>query len=164
MTIVVLFLGLFCTYLAVPVTKYSMWQVPEDVKAAGVLLAPFFYGAMGACVFLLRSLHKHIYARTFDRRRSPEYYNRLLLGLIGGGIIVLLIDPSATPDAAKIPASALGFLAGYNNDLLFSAIERITNAIFPKPADPAATSAATAGSGSGGAAGGAGGGGGGSSS
>jgi hypothetical protein len=102
-------------------------------------LAPFAYGAMGACVFLLRSLHKHIWGRTFDRRRKPEYYSRVMLGAISGGAIVLLLtsDVGSPEGAVKLGYNALGFLAGYNTDLLFSTIERIMNAIFPKTAGPA---------------------------
>jgi hypothetical protein len=109
-----------------------------DLGAIATLVAPFTYGAMGACVFLLRSLHKHIYGRTFDRRRKPEYFNRVLLGAISGGATVLLINSTkggganAAATAMDVSVNALGFLAGYNTDLLFAAIERITNAILPK--------------------------------
>lgn len=142
LTFIIFVLGVACTFAASPPPpKDPGWIISSTVAGGASLLAPFFYGAMGACVFLLRSLHKHIFTRTFDRRRIPEYYNRFWLGLISGGIIVLLVDPTALSSTSneelkwKISASALGFLAGYNNDLLFSAIERITNAIFPKAAD-----------------------------
>jgi hypothetical protein len=119
---------------AVGKIDYSHWDFAGFAK----IVAPFSYGAMGACVFLLRSLHKHIYGRTFDRRRRPEYFNRVLLGAISGGTLVLLLDSdsAAASNAVKLGHSALGFLAGYNTDLLFSAIERITNAVFPKPPEP----------------------------
>jgi hypothetical protein len=106
-----------------------------DFKTFGHIIAPFTYGAMGACVYLLRSLHKHIYGRTFDRRRKPEYFNRVLLGAISGGATVLLLS-SGKASAVTISFNALGFLAGYHTDLLFTAIERITNAVLPKAPDP----------------------------
>lgn len=121
---------------------YLRW--PMNLHEFGAIAVPFSYGAMGACVFLLRTLHKHIYARTFDRRRTPEYYNRILLGAISGGTTVMLLSSKAAGPAIQAGASAahaaiadiqynaLGFLAGYNTDLLFTAIERITNAILPK--------------------------------
>jgi hypothetical protein len=115
---------------------------PDPYSDVAHALAPFAYGAMGACVFLLRSLHKHIWARTFDRRRKPEYYSRVLLGAISGGTIVLLLTSEASgPEGAiKLGYNALGFLAGYNTDLLFSTIERIMNAILPKTATTAPAS------------------------
>ncbi len=98
------------------------------------ILTPFTYGAMGACVYLLRSLHKYIIERTFDRRRRPEYVNRVLLGSVSGGAMVLLIDQVTTDtgDVIEFSSAVLGFLAGYNIDLLFSAIERISEALLPK--------------------------------
>jgi hypothetical protein len=110
---------------------------PDIYSEIAHALAPFAYGAMGACVFLLRSLHKHIWGRTFDRRRKPEYYSRVMLGAISGGAIVLLLTSDVGSGAVKLGYNALGFLAGYNTDLLFSTIERIMNAIFPKSVAPA---------------------------
>jgi hypothetical protein len=129
--------ALICSYWAANPNTLFGKLFGWDVRAFGVMMEPFTYGAMGACVFLLRSLHRHIYGRTFDRRRKPEYFNRILLGAISGGAVVLLVhsNPNDTT-ATKVSATALGFLAGYNTDLLFSAIERITNAIFPKAPDP----------------------------
>ncbi len=99
----------------------------------GIFL-PFAYGGIGACTYLLKSLHYFIYNRTFDRMRKSEYYNRILLGVVSGGTITLLVSQAET-DGGKVitlSASALGFLAGYNTDFLFSAIERITGALLPK--------------------------------
>jgi len=100
------------------------------------LLIPWAYGGLGACAFLLRSAHAFIYQRSFDLRRKPEYFNRILLGAISGGAIILftkyLVDQEGT--FAQLSASALGFVAGYSTDFLFNTIERIVSAIFPKVA------------------------------
>jgi hypothetical protein len=127
-TIVFLVLAAALTFYGNPAVALD---IHHDLKEAARYLSPFFYGGVGGCVFLLRSLHKHVHERTFDRRRRAEYSNRLILGLISGGII-LVIEPKLGTNAASISVSAIGFLAGYNTDLLFSAIERITNAVFPK--------------------------------
>ena len=115
------------------------------INAGLVAFQTIFYGGLGACVFLLRSLHKHIHERTFDRRFQPEYYNRIVLGVVGGGVITILINadgkaPTGTLAGISIPA--LAFLVGYNTDLLFSLIERISNALFPKVPDPPSPEAA----------------------
>ncbi len=73
-------------------------------RTALEMITPWAYGALGACVYLLRSAHVYMYQRTFDVRRT--------LIQLGSG--------------------ALGFLAGYNTDLLFNAMERVTNALLPK--------------------------------
>lgn len=98
------------------------------------LMTPWMYGGLGACVYLLRSAHTYIYQRTFDVRRQPEYINRILLGMIAGGAIILFANNIAGDDGTVIQlgSAALGFLAGYNTDLLFSALERISGALLPK--------------------------------
>ena len=98
------------------------------------ILQPFIYGGIGACAYLLRSCHQYIYTRQFDPERIPEYINRILLGVVSGGAIVLFVSQLTTNQGAtvKLSAAALGFLAGYNTDFLFSAIERIAAAILPK--------------------------------
>jgi len=98
------------------------------------ILEPFTYGAIGASVYLLKACQAYIHKRQFDQRRIPEYYNRMILGGVAGGMIVLLVHQIAGENGAVVQfsAAALGFLAGYNNDLLFSAVERISAAILPR--------------------------------
>jgi len=147
LTIVIVVIAVMSNYWSTDGSTIPLFKFATlNLKAVGGLIAPFTYGAMGACVFLLRTLHQHIYGRTFDRRREPEYFNRILLGAISGGAIVLLLQGSKSSgargaDVTAISYNALGFLAGYNTDLLFSAIERITNAVFPKTPDQNAPNA-----------------------
>jgi hypothetical protein len=98
------------------------------------LLTPWLYGGLGACVYLLRSAHMYIYQRTFDVRRKPEYTNRIMLGAIAAGAIIMFTNNIAGDDGSVIQLSsaALGFLASYNTDLLFTAMERVINALLPK--------------------------------
>ena len=98
-------------------------------------LLPWAYGGLGACAYMLRSAHYFIYRRSFDTRRTPEYFNRILLGAISGGAIILFTEYLANAEdgsAGHLGSAALGFLAGYSGDLLFNTIERIVTAIFPK--------------------------------
>lgn len=98
------------------------------------ILIPYAYGGLGSCVYLLRSAHQYIYERTFDIRRKPEYMNRVLLGTISGGAIILFAEHVSADDdgVINLSSAALGFLAGYSTDFLFSTIERIISAILPK--------------------------------
>jgi hypothetical protein len=99
-------------------------------------LMPWAYGGLGACAFMLRSAHYFIYSRSFDVRRTPEYFNRIGLGAISGGAIILFVNNLVNDDGSSINlgSAALGFVAGYSTDFLFNTIERIVNAIFPKVA------------------------------
>jgi len=105
------------------------------------LATPWVYGGLGACVYLLRQAHIFIYERSFDVRRKPEYLNRILLGAVAGGAILLFVDKLAGSQGAiiRLSSAALGFLTGYNTDFLFSTIDRLAPALLPrKPEDLAA--------------------------
>lgn len=101
------------------------------------ILILYAYGGLGACAYLLRSAHTFIYKRTFDVRRQPEYYNRILLGAIAGGTITLFVNQTAGDEGATVQLSsaALSFIAGYSTDFLFSKIENIIDALLPKDKD-----------------------------
>jgi hypothetical protein len=102
----------------------------------GQALQPWAYGGLGACAYLLRSAHTLIHQRSFDLRRKPEYFNRILLGAVSGGAIILFTDYLSPPDetTAHLGATALGFIAGYSTDFLFNTVERVITALFPKVA------------------------------
>lgn len=97
-------------------------------------LVPFAYGGLGACVYLLRSAHGFIANRSFDPRRKPEYYNRIVLGVISGGTIMLFTQSLADDkgQAIEVSSAALGFLAGYSTEFLFQTIERVIAAVLPR--------------------------------
>lgn len=109
----------------------SFWYLLNTVLQ---VLAPFTYGGLGAVAYLLRSAHGYIYKRQFNPLRKPEYYNRMLLGIVSGGAITLFVSQLTTDQdqVIHLGAAALGFIAGYNTEFLFSAIERITAAILPR--------------------------------
>jgi hypothetical protein len=98
------------------------------------LLVPWAYGGLGSCVYLLKSAHVFIHQRTFDLRRKPEYFNRILLGTIAGGAIILFVNQIIGDDGGvvRLSSAALGFLAGYSTEFLFNTIERVISAILPK--------------------------------
>ena len=102
----------------------------------GQALQPWAYGGLGACAYLLRSAHSLIYQRSFDLRRKPEYLNRILLGAVSGGAIILFTDYLLPSDdtTVHLGATALGFIAGYSTDFLFNTVERVITALFPKVA------------------------------
>jgi hypothetical protein len=110
-------------------TKYG-WQ-----RNLVQTLLPWAYGALGSCAYLLRSAHYFIHQRCFDLRRRPEYFNRVLLGAISGGAIILFVDYLVNEDDGTVlhlSSAAFGFIAGYSTDFLFNTIERVVAAIFPK--------------------------------
>jgi hypothetical protein len=101
---------------------YKTW--PRATVVHGLL--PFVYGLVGALTYLLRSAQSYISDRSFDLYRRPEYYNRMVLGFLAGGIVLVFGGQTAS-----VPSDALSFLVGYNTDYLFQLIERLAEAIFP---------------------------------
>src|SRR5579864_3970621 len=104
-------------------------SVPSYILLFLKPLHPFFYGLFGALAYLLRSAHSYIADNTFDMKRIPEYYNRMLLGFVSGGIVLLFV---ADPTKYGITQNAISFIVGYNADYLFDLIERLAGGIFPK--------------------------------
>lgn len=98
-------------------------------------LKPFAYGGLGACTYLLRSCVYYIGLREFDPKLIPQYSNRILLGVVGGGIVYYIIaESNGTSEIStgmKLTASMFGFLAGYFNDRVFKMLERLADAVFP---------------------------------
>lgn len=106
----------------------------ELLDRAAEYAIPFTYGVLGACAYLLRVTEKHLRQRDFDVSRIAEHNNRLMLGALSGGVIVLFIQdiPNGQDVTFQIAEGALGFLAGYSIDLLFDTLDRIIQAILPK--------------------------------
>jgi hypothetical protein len=107
-------------------TSGGIWPT---VKTVSHTLLPFVYGLVGALTYLLRSAHFYIADRSFDLNRRPEYYNRMVLGFLAGGCVLVFGDATKASTAGP---EALSFLVGYNTDYLFQMIERVAQAIFPK--------------------------------
>jgi len=123
------------------------FNIANYVYTFVISLIPFLYGAFGACIFTLRQAEVQLRERTFDPRRLPEYRNRLVLGTLSGGVIVLLYSSGGSEADIKITEAALGFIGGYSIDLIFSLLDRIVNTLKPagKPTNgtPATTPAAS---------------------
>ena len=132
--------AIFVVWAEWRVGQLGLKKDADSVDAGRALLEsliPWAYGGLGACAYMLRSAHYFIYQRSFDSRRTPEYFNRILLGSISGGAIILFSQYLAGGDdgtVAHFGSAALGFIAGYSTDFLFNTIERIVTAIFPKVA------------------------------
>lgn len=132
---------LFNEYLNITIEQFTppdddplTWSDMVTWHTVLSVMVPFLYGGLGACVFLLRSCHIFIHERTFNQRRISEYLNRILLGLVSGGVITLFVYEIAGEgeNVIRLSAAALGFLAGYNNEFLFQTLERVAQALFPK--------------------------------
>lgn len=103
------------------------------IKLASFIV-PFAYGTLGACAYILRVTESHLRMRSFDAARIPEHKNRLILGSLSGGVIVLFVTdlPGQAKASVTVTQAALGFLAGYSIEMLFEVIDRLIKAILPR--------------------------------
>lgn len=99
-----------------------------DLQHVTHYLLPFSYGGLGACAYLLRVTAEKFRSREFKPDRIPEHWNRLVLGTLSGGVIVLFVQL----EGYALAEGALGFLAGYSIDFLFETLDRVIAAILPK--------------------------------
>jgi hypothetical protein len=80
-----------CALVIVFTQVISQIYVPDEESASSGMswyiafakpLLPFVHGLLGALTCLMRSAHNYIAERSFDLKRTPEYYNRMLLGFV----------------------------------------------------------------------------------
>lgn len=132
---------LILTIFAINLPEYVGVSSPEpgDPLGFGTFLCqlqdsiiPFAYGALGSCAYLLRITEQRLRSRQFSPIRIPEHWNRLVLGTLSGGVIVLFFRSDMQPAGVELAQAALGFLAGYSIDFLFDTLDRIITAFLPK--------------------------------
>ena len=96
-------------------------------------LLPLLYGALGACVYVLRTLTTEIKQRTYSEASNIGHRIRLYLGMLGGMVFAWFITPETADKLFQsLSPFALAFLAGYSVELLFAAMDRFLGAFTSK--------------------------------
>ena len=97
---------------------------------------PVLYGALGACVWLLRERYRQL---SLLRWRSPgggEYLQRVFLGAVLGAALGYLNLSSFLPDTlANISLTGLAFIIGYNVELIFWLFDHMFSTMRTKQAE-----------------------------
>lgn len=90
---------------------------------------PLFYGALGTLTYILRSIYAQMGDRSFDGRRTGEFFVRIFLGMLSGITVqwLLVNQPSAFPGA--VTPAVLAFLSGYSVEILFVAVDRLLDTL-----------------------------------
>lgn len=96
---------------------------------------PFVFGTLGACVYLMRITSTKLHNRTFNPSRIPEHFNRLFLGTVSGGVIIVFLENTIwlgnSENGVPLTAAGIGFIAGYSIEFLYQIIDRIIKAVLP---------------------------------
>ena len=119
----ILFWGLVSVILAFGTEALDLWFADIVEPKEGKLLvlinihryfldnfSPFFWGALGSCVFLMKRISDKAAKRCFDSRRWRGWTTRILLGAILGTVVVYIYDPgSFTEENINLGANAVAF-------------------------------------------------------
>jgi hypothetical protein len=97
-------------------------------------LLPLLYGALGASVFVIRTLSVQARDRLFRREALVSLVLRVFLGMISGLAIGWFWNQNPGPAAAAGPLTvttlspfALAFVAGYGVELFFALLDKIVS-------------------------------------
>jgi hypothetical protein len=94
---------------------------------------PFFYGLLGALVWVIRRVSSEIEAHRFLAQSRHQHITRIALGPLAGIIIGLLISTDLATSVSAISVLktlspiGLAFIAGYSIELLYSFLDRIVD-------------------------------------
>lgn len=101
--------------------------ITYDLMALYVL--PIFYGWLGACAYVLRSISNQVRMRIFTRATKIQLNLRIVLGALAGLSIAWFVKTGGGEGLlGNITGLALAFLAGYSVELLFSAMDALIGA------------------------------------
>lgn len=94
-------------------------------------LTPFFWGALGSCVFILKKINDEASTLTFDPDQFKGWVTRALLGAVLGGSIIHVIDQEAF-GAVAITSTAIAFLAGLGTKAVYGGLEKVIELLVEK--------------------------------
>jgi len=94
------------------------------------VILPMLYGLLGSLVYVVRHVAKSAAARLFRHETIIEHLVRPLIGVVAGFVIGWFMAPDkagviADPSVAPF---ALAFVGGYSVEVLFTILDRITDA------------------------------------
>jgi hypothetical protein len=109
--------------------------IGEESKHSEFLkfIDPFLYGALGALIYLYKSLTERYINRTLHPKELYTQWLRLFMGALVGGLLVNLLDILPNNDIVNNAVSAIviGFLAGYSVEFFYNTLDKAINAITP---------------------------------
>jgi len=89
-------------------------------------LSPLLWGAVGACVYLLKYLYDIAAARKFDLRMQHGWYLRVLLGATMAGVVFYLFNlTGAVEKGNEVSGKAVAFLVGVGVKVVYGGFERL---------------------------------------
>ena len=107
---------------AVPLYRYALSY-----------LSPFFWGGLGACVFIAKRVADETADLRFDYERFKGVAVRIFLGAVLGGLAASIVDINAFAlTGLTLKASAVAFIAGLGYKVVYGSFEKAVEAIAEK--------------------------------
>lgn len=94
----------------------------------GRFLAPFFWGGVGACVYLAKTLADYAAEQSFDSHRLHGHRTRIFLGAVFAVIVVEIFQlraPTGGAGIENITPNAIAFLCGLGVKVVYAAFEKL---------------------------------------
>ncbi len=140
-TIKVLAVGAFFLVCALGTQILGLWfkgdpgSDPGDTswfvdfhRYALTYLSPFFWGGLGASVYLVKRLSDELSSFRFDSRQFNGWFTRIMLGAVLGAAVVFIFDPDLFTDGEGKPlqlsTNVVAFLTGIGVKVVYGAIEQ----------------------------------------
>ena len=153
----------FRQYINLKVQTQDMQILETWVMSYNLMLFldPFLFGAIGAWIYLYKTLNDLYTVRCLHPRKLSTDWLRLFMGALSGGLLVHVLFPdlvgggkfvtqeslSGTSSSGEtvqemkttlsFSASAVGFLAGYSVDFFYRTLDRMIRAILPRSTEEA---------------------------
>lgn len=111
-------------------TLETSW-IKDLYRLVLLYLQPFFWGAVGASVYLLKHTGDLVAARKFERQRQQGVSTRVILGGVFGAVIVHLFfgRVAGTDPVADLGPSAVAFLSGLGIRAIYAGFERVVDGL-----------------------------------
>ncbi len=95
-------------------------------------LSPFFWGGVGSCIFILKTLSDRVTSTTFDSGKFhvTSYLTRILLGAVLGYVVASLLFVQAEIQTQNVGPDAIAFLAGLGTKAVYGGLETLIQMIY----------------------------------
>lgn len=100
----------------------------ELIRALSVLWLPLTLGTFGASIYVLRQWLARMRSLSYTHDLWQRYYPRIALGAMLGPFVAYLVpaDPGSLL-GISVPSFFVAFLAGYNVELVFTALDKVAD-------------------------------------
>ena len=96
-------------------------------------LSPFFWGALGSCVYLLKELQDAVRENAYEQHLMHGWRTRILIGGVLAAIVLIMFDPTTfTADTLPLRPAAIAFLIGLDVKAVYGALEKTIETLSKK--------------------------------